>query len=151
VAEIGPRLALPLLPGLLVAGVMLTGCDAGFIRRVDLMPERGADGSLVLTEASRVKATVRVFALETGLVCTEGGGTLIIECARQPVRVRAVQAGDRVAVCFSGLGVPFEQRKFSDRMDRMQELLTRDFGPGNVRVVPGACLADGSGGDHGSP
>jgi hypothetical protein len=124
---------------LLLICFVLVGCDSFFMRRVELLPDRRADGNLEMPDVSRVKSAVRAFALDMKLECTEGGTTLIIECHRQPITVWAVQMRNSVAVCFDAIGVPFETRKYSERMEKMQNLLTKEFGQAAVRVVKDGC------------
>jgi len=106
---------------LVLTCLVLAGCDSIFIRRVELLPNHGTGGSLVPPDISRVKATVRAYAREAGLECTE------------------VQLRNSVAVCFGAMGVPFESRKFAAQMDSMQSTLTREFGQDAVRVLQGGC------------
>ena len=113
-----------------------------FVRRVELIPDRGAGDNLVSPDSSRVKKAVRAFALEAGLECAEGSADLIIECRRQPVTVRAVRTRNSIAVCFGAMGVPFESRKFTAQMDRMQSQLTKEFGQESVRVLQEQCPAE---------
>jgi len=117
----------------------LTGCDSFFVRTVDLLPDRQVNGTYVPADTARVKAAVRAFARELDLDCADGQGNIIIECRRQPISVWAVHQKNSVAVCFGAIGVPFETRKYRERMDQMQSILTQEFGKDVVRVLEGPC------------
>src|SRR4051812_8122188 len=126
-------LALPLICS------MLWGCDSFFMRRVELLPDQQAGSILEMPDVKKVKAVVRAFAADMSLDCKDGDNQLIIACRRQPITVWAVQLNNSVAVCFGAIGVPFETRKYVDYMDKMETLLTKEFGHSTVRVLQDGC------------
>ncbi len=123
---------------IMFTAVALSGCDAWFFRRIDVVAQNGASFSVNSASTSALLSTVREYAAELGLPCQETN-RLPIECYKQPVRVWAVLTERGVSVCYYATGAPFEKSKFEARITRLEAILVSRFGVTSVSSQATQC------------
>ena len=123
---------------LLVATILLTGCDAWFFRRMEVTtPEQQAFSVSAPATATLISA-LREYSAEQRLVCPESD-QLPFECFRQPHRIWAYSTDRGAMVCFYAIGAQFEANKFRRRMRRLDTLLRERFGAQSVSSAAMQC------------
>jgi hypothetical protein len=121
-----------------IAIPVLAGCDAWVGRRIDISGATEDFFSVSGTSSFRLASAVRQYAGAHGLSCAEAS-ELPIECAKGPVRVWAVSTEIGAVVCYTALGVAFEQNKYEARADQLQRALAEAFGVASVSYNAGRC------------
>lgn len=118
--------------------LILSGCDASFGRRLDISATDGISLSSNAATASAVVNAIKEYADSNGLACSKGNA-LPIECYRQPIRIWALATETGAVVCYGGMGIPLESRKFESRMDMLQNTLVEKLGRGVVAPQRNPC------------
>ncbi len=123
---------------LAVTSVALTGCDAWFSRRMDVVISSHMVVGITETSASRLVGSIREYASANGIACSASDG-LPIECFRQPIRIWAVATESGATVCYSAMGIPLESSKFERRMNELEGTLVKAMGRAAVSIQSGDC------------
>jgi len=123
---------------LLIATLLLTGCDAWFFSRMEVtLPEQQAF-SVGTASTVTLISVLREYSAEHRLSCPESD-QLPFECFRQPRRVWAYSTDRGAMVCFHAMGAQFEAKKFRGEMQRIDTLLRERFGTQSVSSATGPC------------
>ena len=96
--------------------LLLSGCDFWFYRRMDIATNQNAT----------VAEAIASYAKEKNIPCSEPTA-LPIECWRQPIRIWGMATDHGIVVCYSAMGIPFESRKFTRRMNELESKLRQNF------------------------
>jgi hypothetical protein len=120
-----------------LTAIVCSGCDAWYARHLQI--ENGYIGAHHNTAREEVVlVAVRSYAHKNKIPCRDQG-TLPIECWFQPIRIWAVREGNKISVCYSGMGLPVEASRFRDHMDELQTTLELGASSEEVTVTEAQC------------
>jgi hypothetical protein len=123
---------------LLVATILLTGCDAWFFRRMEVTtPEQQAFSVGVPSTATLISA-LREYSAEHRMSCQESD-QLPFECSRHPRHIWAYSTERGAVVCVNAMGAQFEANKFRKEMQRLDAVLRERFGAQSISSAAIPC------------
>ena len=123
---------------LLVATILLTGCDAWFFRRMEVITPEQQAFSVSAPSAATLISALREYSAEHRMSCQESD-QLPFECSRHPRDIWAYSTERGAVVCVNALGAQFEANKFRKEMQRLDALLRERFGAQSISSAAMPC------------
>ena len=123
---------------LVVATILVTGCDAWFFRRMEVTTPEQKAFSVSASSTSILISALREYSGEHRLSCPESD-QLPFECFRQPRHIWAYSTDRGAVVCFYAIGAQFEANKFRREMQELESLLRERLGTQSVSSAAMPC------------
>jgi hypothetical protein len=123
---------------LLVAMILLTGCDAWFFRRIEVTTPEQQALAVNASSAATLTSALREYSAEHRMSCPESD-QLPFECSRHPRHIWAYSTERGAVVCVNAMGAQFEANKFRREMQRLDALLREKFGAQSISSAAMVC------------